>query len=200
MQTSPLVHHLIDLNSSDTERAGANVLAPFGATHSASRIAQADAAGFERGRRASDHELRQALADQHANLTREFEDARRQWVDTEAAKLSQSLEVSIAAVRTDLAATLASTITPFLVGRLRDQAMDDVVGAVEKLVSDGMPLSIEVSGPPDLAGAVAKRLEPLATVVKLAPVASPELRVRVDTRIVETRLNDWLGLIEGALK
>lgn len=200
MQTSPLVHFLIDLNSSETEQVDSNVLSPFGATHSASRIAAADASGFERGRRAGDQDLRQALADQHAKLTREHDEARRNWVETESARLVTSLEGSIRAIRSEMAASIAKTVAPFLVNKLREQAVEDIVAAAEDLVNDAMPLSIEVSGPPDLAALVTKRLEPLASVVRIAQVATPELRVRVDTRVIETRLNDWISLIEDATK
>jgi hypothetical protein len=74
------------------------------------------------------------------------------------------------------------------------------VTAAEDLVRDGMPTTIEISGPPDLMPVLAQRLEPLATVVRVAAVASPEIRVRIDTRIIETRLADWVAQIEAALQ
>jgi hypothetical protein len=198
MQTSPLVHFLIDLNSSESEQVDTNVLTPFGATHSASRIAAADAGGFERGRRTADQDLRVALTDLQAKLAREHGEARRQWVEAEGARMAETLERGMAAIRMEMAASIARTLAPFVIVRMREQAVEDIVAAAEELVNDGMPLTIEVSGPPDLAAVVTKRLEPLATVVRLAPVTTPELRVRVDTRIIETRLNDWVSLIEDA--
>jgi len=74
------------------------------------------------------------------------------------------------------------------------------VTAAEELLKDGTPMNVEISGPPDFTPILVKRLEPLATVVRIAAVNSPEIRVRVDTRIIETRLSDWVGQIEGALQ
>lgn len=200
MHTSPLVHHLIDLNVSERENAGGNVLAPFGATHSASRIAAADATGYERGLRNAESELNKALNEQETRLKGEFETARRQLLDGEAAKLASKIDEGMAALRKELAAALAQTIAPFVVGRLREQALEDVVTAAEDLVKDGTPLTIEVSGPADFTPVLVKRLEQSATVVRIAAVSSPEIRVRVDTRIIETRLSDWVAQIEGALQ
>jgi hypothetical protein len=200
MHTSPLVHHLIDLNVSEKENAGGNVLAPFGATHSASRIAAADAKGYERGLRNAESELNKALNEQEARLRAEFETARRQLLEGEASKLASKIDDGLAALRKELATALAQTIAPFVVGRLREQALEDVVTAAEDLVRDGTPLTIEVSGPADFTPVLVKRLENFATVVRIAAVSSPEIRVRVDTRIIETRLSDWVAQIEGALQ
>lgn len=200
MQTSPLLHHLVDLNSSETERAGSSVLAPFGATHSASRIAAADATGFDRGLRTADANLKQALSDQEARLRNESEAGRRRLVEGEARILQTKLEEGLEAVRKEMAAAIARTLAPFIAGRLREQAMNDIVAAAEDLVKDGMPTTVEISGPPDLMPVLAQRLEPFATVVRVAAVSSPEIRVRIDTRIIETRLSDWVTQIEGALQ
>ena len=200
MHTSPLVHHLIDLNVGENENAGGNVLAPFGATHSASRIAAADATGYERGLRNAESVLNKALSEQEARLKDEFESARRQLLEGEASKLAAKIDEGMAALRKELGAALAQTIAPFVVGRLREQALEDVVTAAEDLVKDGTPLTIEVSGPADFTPVLVKRLEHFATVVRIAAVSSPEIRVRVDTRIIETRLSDWVAQIEGALQ
>jgi hypothetical protein len=200
MHTSPLVHHLIDLNVSEGENAGGNVLAPFGATHSASRIAAADAIGYERGVRSVESELKNALHEQETRLKEEYETSRRQLMEGEASKLAAKIDEGMTALRKELAAALAQTIAPFVVGRLREQALEDVVTAAEDLVKDGTPLTIEVSGPPDFTPVLVKRLENFATVVRIAAVSSPEIRVRVDTRIIETRLSDWVAQIEGALQ
>ncbi|MDO9382594.1 MAG: hypothetical protein Q7T86_06985 [Hyphomicrobiaceae bacterium] len=200
MLTSPLVHHLIDLNNSESENAGGNVLAPFGATHSASRIAAADAGGYERGVRSAASELKNALHEQETRLKEEFETSRRQLLEVEASRLAAKIDEGMASLRQELAGALAQTIAPFVVGRLREQALEDVVAAAEDLVKDGTPLTIEVSGPPDFTPVLVKRLENFATVVRIAAVSSPEIRVRVDTRIIETRLSDWVAQIEGALQ
>lgn len=201
MQTSPLVHHLIDLNGSEIEQAAVGgMLSPFGATHSASRISAAEAKGYERGIQSADAELKKALAEQEERLRAEIEISRRQMFETEAARLAVRLEEGLTSLRAELAAIVAQTIAPFVVGRLREQALEDVVTAAEELLKDGTPMNVEISGPPDFTPILVKRLEPLATVVRIAAVNSPEIRVRVDTRIIETRLSDWVGQIEGALQ
>lgn len=200
MQTSSLVHHLIDLNTSETERSADSVLAPYGATHSASRMATADAAGFERGRLSAQADVRQLLAEQEARFVRQRATDRQQWVDAQSSVLASRLDEGVAAVRQELAATISKVIVPFIVARLTEQAVGDLVAAADDLVKDSMPLTIEVSGPTDLRAEVVRRLEPLATVVRASPEQATELRVRVDDKILESRLTDWIALIEDVLR
>ena len=155
---------------------------------------------YERGLRNAESVLNKALNEQEARLKDEFESARRQLLEGEASKLAAKIDEGMAALRKELAAALAQTIAPFVVGRLREQALEDVVTAAEDLVKDGTPVAIEVSGPADFTPVLVKRLEHFATVVRIAAVSSPEIRVRVDTRIIETRLSDWVAQIEGALQ
>lgn len=200
MQTSPLMQHLIDLNGdASAPDTGAGVLAPFGATHSALRIAAADAAGFERGRQSTDAERAAVLSDMEARHARELAAARQQWSEAEASRIATHLEHGMAGMRTELAAAMVRALIPFIADRLRNQAVEDMVAAAEDLVADAMPLTIEVSGPADLAAVLARRLEPFGTVVRTAGASDAELRVRADARILETRIKDWLALVEGAL-
>ena len=108
------------------------------------------------------------MSDQEARLRGEFEAARRRLVEGEARILEAKLEAGIEATRQDTAAAIARTLAPFIAGRLRDQALNDVVAAAEDLVRDSMPTTIEISGPADLMPVLAQRLEPLATVVRVS--------------------------------
>jgi hypothetical protein len=200
MQTSPLVQHLIDLNSEPGPGADSGLLTPFGATHSQTRMAAAEAQGFERGRRSVDEGLRQAVADLEAKFAQEREVMRRQWTEAQAQKMQAHLEAGLAKLRLELAQSVAGVIGPFLANRLREEAVEELTTAAEALVNEGMPLTIEVSGPADLTGAIARQLEPLATVVKVALVETPELRVKVDNRMIETRFKDWVSLVEDVLR
>lgn len=201
MQTSPLVQHLIDLNGDDAAPSGtaAGVLAPFGATHSAVRIAAADAAGFERGRQSTDAERAAVLSELETRHAHDLAEARRQWSEAEASRVATHLESSVAAMRVELAAAIARVLVPFVADRLRNDAVEDMVAAAESLVADAMPLTIEVSGPADLTAVLARRLETLGTVVRVAGASDAELRVRADERILETRMKEWLAQIEEAL-
>lgn len=199
MQTSPLVQHLIDLNSDSEAQQSAGVLAPFGATHSPRRIAAADAAGFERGRRSSETEVVEKLAEIEARYAREQQEARRHWTETEASRLTTQLASSVAELRTEMSTAMARALVPFVEGRLRGHALDDLVAATVALVADAMPLTIEVSGSDDLAAILSRNLEPYGTVVRSVSSSTGELRVRADTQVLETRIKDWLATIEASL-
>lgn len=201
MQTSPLTKHLIDLNAEAAQRSeGGGMLSPFGATHSQTKIASAEASGYERGRRSIEHEMRQAVTDLEARFAQERATIRREWTETQAQKLSVQLDEGMARLRLELSQSIAEVLVPFLAARLREQAVEDMTAAAEALVNEGLPPTVEVSGPADLTGAIARQLEPLATVVKIALVETPELRVKVDNRMLETRVKDWLAIVEDVLR
>lgn len=200
MQTSPLIAHLIDLNAEPGPAPDAGVLSPFGATHSASKLAAAEAQGYERGRRGVEGEMRQRIADLEAQFAQEREKSRRQWTEAQGQKLQAQLTDGLARIRLEIAQSIAGVITPFIAGRLREQAVDELTAAAEAIVKDGLPLTVEVSGPPDLTNAIAKQLESHATVVKIALVETPELRVKIDNRMIETRFGDWISIVEDVLR
>lgn len=200
MQTSPLIQHLIDLNADPGQRSESGVLSPFGATHSQNRIAAAETQGYEKGRRSIEHEMRQTVGDLEARFAQERATIRKEWTDTQAQKMRDQLDEGLAKLRLELFQSLTRTMMPFLVARLREQAVEELTAAAEALVSEGTPPTVEISGPADLTGAIARQLEPLATVVKIALVEAPELRVKVDNRMIETRLKDWLAVVEDVLR
>jgi hypothetical protein len=200
MQTSPLVQHLIDLTPSDAPQSADSSLAPFGATHSASRIAAADKAGFERGRLTVDAELSAKLREQEQRFARDCAALRQQWVEAESERLHAQFLAGMASLRTEMASALAQTMTPFIAARLRSQAAEDLAAMAETLIADAMPLTVEVSGPADLTAVLMRRLEALGTVVRVVPGDATELRVRADARLLQTRVADGLALIEDSLK
>lgn len=200
MQTSPLIQHLIDLNADPGQRSESGVLSPFGATHSQTRIAAAESQGFEKGRRSIEHELRQAVGDLEARFANERATIRKEWTEAQANKMRDQLDAGLARLRLELHQSVTQAIMPFLAARLREQAVEELTAAAEALVNEGMPPTVEISGPADLTAAIARQLEPLATVVKIALVETPELRVKVDNRMLETRFKDWLAVVEDVLR
>lgn len=198
MQTSPLARHLVPIQTTADEDV--SVLAPHGATHSAVRLNAAETAGYERGRQVTEA----AVAERMLALERAFVEARalerQAWIDQEAERLAASIGESLAAVKHDTGAAIARAVIPFVARRLRADAVDEIAASAEDLVNESMPLAIEISGPEDLVAALQKRLEKGSAVVRIVDGDTAELRVKVGSGVLQTRLKEWSELLEEVLR
>lgn len=200
MQTSSLIQHLVDLNTAEAEQSQKGTLAPFGATHSASRLSKAEEAGYERGRASLQAEMRQAVLDMKTDADARLRDHREQWVEKEAEKLASDVEAGLAKVRLEMAESLTRMLLPFLAGRLEEAALEEIAVAAGGVINECAGVTVELSGREDLSRDLAGRLEMSADYVKVSPDEKPEVRVKIDSTLLETRLADWLKDIEGALR
>lgn len=200
MQTSPLSRHLVAIATGSVDET-ASVLAPNGATHSVARLAAAESAGYERGRQAAAADSTRALVRLEQDISERHALARRQWVEHEADRLTASVAESTAVLKREFGEAIARSIVPFAMSRLRQEALDEIAAAAAELVNEAMPLAIEISGPDDLTAALRQRLEHVSTVMRVVPDgSSSELRVRVDTAVIQTRLQEWTRLLEEVLQ
>lgn len=197
MQTSPLARHLVSLG--DAAEAS-SVLAPQGAMHSAARLKTAELAGFERGRQAAETGVEQrllALKQQHAD---EQESARLRWSHSVADRLAGDLAASIVTIKRELSDTIAHGILPLVARRLQDDAVEELSRAALELVNESVPLAVDISGPLEMTSILARQMEQLSTVVRIVPGDQAELRVRVDSSVLQTRLKEWTSLIQEAMQ
>lgn len=200
MQTSSLIQHLVDLNSNEAEQSRQGTLAPFGATHSASRLSKAEAVGFERGRATVQDDMQRALSEQRAEADHALIEARKRWIEDEAIKLAADVEAGLEKVRQEMAASLTRALVPFLAGRLEEAALEEIGAAAGAVVNESAGVTIELAGREDLTQALAGRLEMAADYVKVTQQDQAEVRAKIDSTLLETRLADWLKDIEGALR
>ena len=144
--------------------------------------------------------MRQAVLDMKTDADARLRDHREQWVEKEAEKLASDVEAGLAKVRLEMAESLTRMLLPFLAGRLEEAALEEIAVAAGGVINECAGVTVELSGREDLSRDLAGRLEMSADYVKVSPDEKPEVRVKIDSTLLETRLADWLKDIEGALR
>ena len=106
----------------------------------------------------------------------------------------------MAKIRQEMAQSLTRALIPFLAGRLEETALEEIGVAAGAIISESAGVTVEVSGRADLTRDLAGRLEMSADYVKTSPEENAEVRAKIDSTLLETRLAEWLKDIEGALR
>jgi hypothetical protein len=153
------------------------------------------AAAREEGRRDGEARARQAAqaaveAERDAAAAA-LAEARRLWVEAESAALVEALTAQIRALETRLAESLTRVLQPFLIEALRREAIDALHATLATLVADDASGTLALTGPADLAEALARRLDLPPGRLVVSTDGGPDLRVRMNGTVVETRLQAW---------
>jgi hypothetical protein len=118
-------------------------------------------------------------------------EARRLWVEAESAALVEALTAQIRALETRLAESLTRVLQPFLIEALRREAIDALHATLATLVADDASGTLALTGPADLVEALARRLDLPPGRLVVSTDGGPDLRVRMNGTVVETRLQAW---------
>jgi hypothetical protein len=173
--------------------------APATAEDPASRLADARARGQEEGRAAAEAEYRAAQQTQREEFEQRLASERRGWVEREGTVLAEGVLAAMRDIEGRIAESAARVLQPFLTAQLQRQVMDELVAAVQALVSKDASASLEICGPKDLVDAMRERLAGTAANATFSASDVPDVRVTVDQTVVQSRLAAWCARIEAAL-
>ena len=118
-------------------------------------------------------------------------EARRHWVEAESAVLASAITEQARALEERVAESLARVLRPFLGEALRQEAIHDLHATLASLVKDDQAGILAVTGPADLVEALTRRLGVPPGRIAITTDGSPDLRVRLNGTLVETRLGAW---------
>lgn len=118
-------------------------------------------------------------------------EARQLWVEAESAVLASTFTAQAEALETRLAQSLARVLQPFLAEALRQEAIGDLHATLASILADGLSGTLDVTGPADLVAALARRLDLPSGRLTVDSNGSPDVRIRTNGTVIETRLKAW---------
>jgi hypothetical protein len=153
------------------------------------------AAAREEGRREGEAEARRtaqaAAAAEREAAAAALTEARQRWVETESAALATAVTAQIRDLEARLAGSLTRVLQPFLTEALRREAIDALHATLAALAADDASGTLAVTGPADLVEALVRRLDLPPGRLTIGADAGPDLRLRLNGTVIETRLQAW---------
>lgn len=153
------------------------------------------AAAREEGRRAGEalaqEAVQAAVAAERDAAATALSEARQHWVEAESSVLARAITAQAEALETRLAQSLARVLQPFLAEALRQEAIGELHATLASILADGPSGTLEVAGPADLVAALAQRLDLPPGRLTVESNDSPDVRIRTNGTVIETRLKAW---------
>lgn len=155
---------------------------------------------FAAGRLSGQSEAAVLFEAEKIRLEREFQEqlaaADAAFLRDTGARLAADLSDGLAAMAAELSGALACVLTPIIEAGLRDRAIKAFAGEIERLTKGMEGVLIDVSGPRHLVDALSacSQIDPIRFTFTQANQS--ELVMKLDDRVVETRL----GRLIDALK
>lgn len=124
--------------------------------------------------------------------------ARRQWSETEGARLGRQIAEGFAALEQTLSDAVGKALVPVLAAGQRAVMLAAFQDAVRTLLSDSDGRVFRIVGPADLLAAVAAACPGLEDRATLVAGEGPELVVEADPARIETRFAAWADRLADA--
>ncbi|SDN41390.1 hypothetical protein SAMN05216360_10868 [Methylobacterium phyllostachyos] len=153
--------------------------------------AAARAEGYREGEAAAREAAAADAAAEREAAAAALAEARQRWVEAESAVLASAIADQARALEERLAESLTRVLHPFLTAALRQEAIRDLHATLASLVADDQAGTLAVTGPADLSEALAQRLDLPPGRIAVTTHGGPDLRVRLNGTLVETRLGAW---------
>jgi len=135
--------------------------------------------------------LSAALEDQRRKFEEQLAAARREWTEVQAERLIAQVASTCEVLEARIAAAAARALRPFVLEKVREQAVRDMRASIAKLLVNTENPVIEVSGPQDLLDALAQSMADTAVSLSMRPDASCELRAVAGDTMLETQMQEW---------
>ena len=164
------------------------------------RIAAARAQAFEEGRASATEEFKAVFERERELYEKQLALERLAWVNREADQLSEQLTAGLSELETRIADTVSELLKPFLVGAVRRRVIDDLLRAIDTLVTSENGVTLEISGPEDLQQVLREKLEGKNIRLAFISGGGPELRIVAGQTVLETQLAGWMTKVEEVLR
>ncbi|SHO63303.1 hypothetical protein SAMN02745172_01337 [Pseudoxanthobacter soli DSM 19599] len=170
----------------------------------ADAVARATAEALERGRREGAEAERAAnkaaRAAELAALDKRLADERRRWSEEEAERLADRFALAVASLEESLLSSVARTLVPFLDEGIRRRAHEGLCDLLAGMLETGEHKSLAISGPKDLLAPLQERFARHAAAITFTEADTPDVRVIVDSTVIETQTRIWSELLANAIE
>ena len=162
-------------------------------------LADVEARVRAEARAEAEAECERLRAEDRVRFEEELAENRRNWADTEGARLAERVTEALADLETRIADSAARAIGPFLATPLRTKAVDDLGKTLVALLDAREHPNLQVTGPQDLLERIRTHLGERAASIAFCASASTDVRVTADSTVIETQLRSWLDRLGEAI-
>lgn len=169
----------------------------------AAQLQEAYERGREDGATALRAETEARIAELAADAEIQIEATRSAFAQTVAERLARDLQAGLAHTGAVISEHVAAVLLPLLRDRLAEAAVREFAAELRVMVEDSGAIAVDLSGPDELVHRLLRLLSAADTwklEIRRAPGTDAELRVVLADTVIETRLADWLGRIEAAVR
>jgi hypothetical protein len=147
----------------------------------------------EEGRVAAMTEHEEALARERAGFVLRLENERRRWAHEEGERLGEEFHHALDEFASRVSEDVERILEPFVTGEVRSQMLASLMERLRTLIADRDNPVVHLSGPTDLLDAVCEKLNGEGVATRLEDVGGVDVRARLDSTTIETRLEEWIG-------
>jgi hypothetical protein len=186
-----------DLTSEVAEEIPQQASAAAGEVDWAERVEEAYARGIEEGKRAAEAETVVLLEEQKAASDQSLAAAREAWCNEQGPRLAEQIGTAIRDMEERIAESAERVLRPFLAQAVRDEAIGQLRAIVNELTTTNPGITLEISGPEDLLGAMRTSLS--ASIANASYVVNEacDVQVKAGASVIETRISAWLNSSEA---
>lgn len=148
---------------------------------------------IEEGRVAAAAEYAEQIEHERAGFAEHLENERRRWASEEGERLGEQFRVALDEFTAHLEDSLGRILEPFVVREVREQMLASLLERLRLLLTDREKPVIHLSGPMDLLEAVCSKLNADDLTTCIDEVGGIDVKVRLDSTSIETRLDEWLA-------
>lgn len=159
---------------------------------------------FELGRAEGQSEASVLFNAEKLRLERDFQEqlaaAEADFMDRIGTRLYEQVEAGLAVISTGLSSSLATVLSPLVEQNLRARAVAGFAGEIERLTQGLEGVTIDISGPQHLIDAL--RARPGIDLMRFTFTRSeqPELSMKLDDVVVETRLGHLIDAVKDTIR
>lgn len=152
---------------------------------------------IEEGRAAAETEYRDQIERERTGFNEHLESERRRWTSEEGERLGETFRAALADLTNGLEANLARLLEPFVVEEIRAQMLADLIARLRTALADRENPIVHLSGPMDLLEVVCSTLAGHEIATSVVEVGGVDVKARVDSTSIETRLREWIAQLRG---
>lgn len=148
--------------------------------------------GLAAGKAAALAEIETRLEAERVYYTQQLELERFTWANREAEKLAEQIATGLQTIETNVASVTARILKPFLAEIAHQQAIAELVEALEIMIAKNQGITIEIFGPEDLLQLIREKLSDRNVAAVFSPGPNVDVRVVAGQTVLETSLAAWI--------
>jgi hypothetical protein len=132
---------------------------------------------------------------QRDEAMRGLEASRQMWAEKEGKALANKITEAVSQLETNIAASVAEILKPFLYPFVLDQALDELRHAISIIITNNKNVQLKIAGPDDLIGKVKSHFPG----IEIVPVKDRDglaVVVEAGDTVIETNVAAWFEKLE----